>query len=113
MIDRLMSIIDSEGITLTDRDNVIKSLENAINSECFKYIYKDGVEIGFITWKYNNKELFFNNLVIYKKYKGEFKLISLRKFFRNKYKEVEGCYWRSRKKNKPVEFKEKRMNLCM
>lgn len=113
MINDLIDIIESEGIILEDRNNVYNSLERSVNSGCFKYIYHNNIRIGFLTWNYNNDNLFVNNFIIYKKYKGSFNISTLRKFFRNKYPNIKCSYWINIKKNKPVEFNEKRTAICI
>lgn len=113
IVESLVKTIEKDGIILQDRQDVYNSISDSIDAGQFEFIVKDGNNIGFYSWEiWKPNNIFINNLFIYRNHRGVFNIISLRKIFRSRYSEIGAFHWKSRKRNKPVKFNEKRMALC-
>ncbi len=83
-------------------EDVKKSIREAIDENHIHFLEKDREIIGFHTWEDEGNRIFINNLWIEKEHRNNNNLLSLRKYFREKYPSGKSFYWRNRKKREEV-----------
>ena len=97
MIDTLVQKLNMEGLKL-DKDDIIQ-LQDSINTGKFGFIVYKQKCVGFLSWRElydedGNLCVFLDNLIIEKEDRNKNNLLSLRKFFRDKYRgKVRFAYW--------------------
>lgn len=114
IVDHLLKIIENEGIVLEHRDHVRNELDNALLNGCFSFIYHNEKRIGFFTWVVldDGKEILWENMLIFKRYRGQFNVLSLRKILLNKYDKCVKFSWNNRRKKTIKKFNQ-RMTTCV
>lgn len=110
--ESLTQMLEKEGVVLENRQDVYNSIDEAIVDGRFSFIISNGTNIGFFTWNKNGDEVFVNNMIVFKKYRGSFNLLQLRGFLKEKCGSVGAFSWRSRKKREDKLFIQKRINPC-
>lgn len=96
----LFNLMIQEGVPLSEEERikVMKAFEIAVAENKVIMIEKDGRQIGFLTYKFKDNNLFVNYCLIYKRFRDRCNLLSIGKFLRNKF----GCrfIWKSRRRNR-------------
>ena|SRR3990167_1458261 len=94
-----------EGLEVPSRYDTYESIADAVSNETIRAVMRNGITIGFFTWRQivkNNKlYIYIENMCIKRKYRHSSNLLFLRKFFRTYYQDrFEFVYWDSQKKSK-------------
>lgn len=96
----ILNRIEREGIILDDKDDVYKSIDEAIQFGRFEFINLNGKNIGFFTWNIRRDSVtFINNMLIFKEYRGK---LNLRAYFNNFFARNGAFLWRNRRSQKEV-----------
>ena len=80
--------------------DLIAEFDSAIKEKRVYFIPNGNTIIGFCTWERKNGKGFINKCVIYKEFRSRFSMIEVRKYFRELFKDLDGIYWKSRKRNR-------------
>jgi hypothetical protein len=93
----LLNLIEEDiDLKSDDREKIRLSLQEAVQTDTLRFIYRDNIPVGFYSWKVYSKGIFINNLFILKGYRNRDNLLYLRNWFREKM--VNGkFYWKNRK----------------
>ena len=88
---------DDVFIPLEEWKGIVRSLDRAIEDKNIYWIERDNKTIGFATYKEKADKIFLNYCFIYKKFRGKYNLLSLRKFFRGIHNNFA---WKSKRRNR-------------
>jgi hypothetical protein len=90
------------------------SLIKAVEVGQYKELYQDGKFVGFVTWEIRPNEIRYakidigiTNLVIIKKARGTYSLMSIINYLRQQYPNVASFVWQNRKLKELKEFKQR------
>ena len=90
------------GIQLDNKS--LQDIKEYANKGWFEWIKHNGNEIGFFTWwltEIDGKQyIYIGNLMIEDKYRNKKNLLYLRKFFKQKYPNIDYAYWHKDDSNK-------------
>lgn len=113
IVEAIVKEIENSGIVLQDRQDVYNSIEKAIDKGQFEFIRKDGKNIGFFTWEFDpvTREVYWNNMLVFKPYRGKFNVLSLRKIIYERHGDDVTFVWRNRKRQADMKFKQRGL-LC-
>lgn len=108
--ESIVKMIEKEGIILSDRKDVYKTIDDAINLGTFNFIRHEDKNIGFFTWFVRaDGIIFINNMLIFKAYRGK---LNLRKYIWSIFGKTGAFSWRNRKTQKDVLSKGERYALA-
>lgn len=110
--EHLIKAIETQGVVLADREYTKAALDKALLDGCFSFIEHDGRQIGFVTWVLRPKEIYLENMLIYKGFRGIFNVLKLRTMLREKYGSVHSLSWKNRKQQREKKFIQKERVLC-
>lgn len=105
----LLKIIESEGVEIKDKDDVLSSLRDAIYDNRIMFLHdEDNKAIGFFTWENDTENgktnIYVNNMLVLNASRGKYNLLELRKFFKDKYGKINKYFWHSSRKEKIMDF---------
>jgi len=115
MIDiacNLIKIIESHGVILEHKEYTYRQLDDAILSGRFLFIRMDEKNIGFFTWVIKGNDVFIENMLIYKQFRGKFCMIKLRKILKDIYGNISSFSWINRKQKRIKRFVQREVSLC-
>lgn len=99
---RLLDIMLREGarIPLDKQQEVIKDFNRAYKEKTLHIIH-DGDRIqGFFSYFKEGKDVFVNNLIVYKRFRRKGSLLKVRHFMRNAFKDIDNIFWESKKRKR-------------
>lgn len=107
LIESLCTIVEQEGIKLEDRIAFGQCLAEAMNEGRFKFIERDGQQIGFIAWEpwamEEGTAVYIHSLLILKRHMP-YNLHRFVTFLRDTYPDLYKIYWHNYAKNERKEF---------
>ena len=98
MTKYLLEIMLEEGMPPEKTQEVSQQLDDALKNDTIRFIKKDGVTIGFLTYYPEDGKIFINNCVIFKSFRNSANFLYLRKIFRRQFKGMQFT-WESKKRN--------------
>ena len=105
MISDLIDIMVKEGLEVPSRVDTYEGIADAVANGKIRAIIRNGVTIGFFTWReiYKNSKLYIyiENMCIKRQHRYPLNLLSLKRFFRGYYQgRYEFVYWHSQKRDR-------------
>lgn len=104
ILDNLIEASTLSGFHINDMDQYKRIVHYQLNNGQFEFIEVEGKTIGFFGWL-TRKSLqgicvCINNLFVLDKYKKDFNIFDMCKFFRSKYEDIYELEWHNQKKDK-------------
>lgn len=97
--EKLVVIMLEDGVEISsvEQEKAVNAINKAVDEKKIYWIGNKQGLIGFATYKEKEDKVLLNYCFIYKRFRDRCNLLSLRKFFRDKY---DNFIWHSRRRNR-------------
>lgn len=109
MVEEFIKMMERNGVEFINRDEAISMMRYSFEKGWIKTLKdKEGNRVGFLTYMIEElpegKHLIVNDICIIKGMERRFKLLSLRRMFKDDIGNIKYCGWRNNKLNKDKKF---------